>query len=84
MKAFSLGISETLHSILKQSRLTLRPLSVYMQAKGETKKPKRHVSGLSFFILNLYFQISICVSLWYYKIGKIPKNLCSTEKPAFN
>ena len=41
MKAFSLGISETLHSILKQSSLTLRLLSVYMQAKGETRKQEK-------------------------------------------
>ena len=38
MKAFSLGISETLHFVLKQSSLTLRLLNVYMQAQGETKK----------------------------------------------
>ena len=43
MKAFSVGISETLHSILKQSSLTLRLLNVYTQAKGETKNKKKRI-----------------------------------------
>ena len=43
MKAFFLVISETLHSILKQSSLTLRLLNVYMQAKGETKNKKKRI-----------------------------------------